>query len=155
MGKYFFADDPTIPDANELIPAASVIVVDPRGRLLMQRREGAGYWSLPGGGMEIGETIADCAVRETKEETDVEIEIIGITGLYSAPGHKFVYDDGRIRQEFSVCFLGRPVGGEANGSAESREVRWFPPEELEALPMTLTIRLRVDDWRFGRMPAIR
>ena len=87
--------------------------------------------------MCLGEPLAECAVRETRE---------------------CAYDDGEVRQEFSICFLARPVAGEAGAlvvSDESTDVRWFAPEEVDALPMVAGVRKRVDDWRQRRMPAIR
>ncbi len=67
----------------------------------------------------------------------------------------FAYDDGEVRQEFSVCFLARPVSGSLAVSDESTDVRWFEPSEVDALPMVPSIRRRVDDWRDGSMPALR
>lgn len=105
--------------------------------------------------MHIGESLPDCAVRETREETGVEVEITGIVGTYSDPRHVFAYDDGEVRQEFSVCFLARPVAGSLAVSEESTDVRWFEPGEVDALPMVAAIRKRVNDWRDGSMPAAR
>lgn len=55
--------DPNAPKANSLVPGASVLVTDAAGRILMQRRYDSGNWSLPGGVMEIGDTLEQCAVR--------------------------------------------------------------------------------------------
>ncbi|MFF0625525.1 NUDIX domain-containing protein [Streptomyces sp. NPDC004296] len=155
MGRRDFEDDPDAPAANSLVPAASAVVVDDRGRILLQRRRDNGMWALPGGVMHIGESLPDCAVRETCEETGLEVEIVGIVGTYSNPRHVFAYDDGEVRQEFSVCFLARPVSGELAVSEESTDVRWFAPGEIDALAMVPSIRKRVADWRSGSMPAAR
>ena len=50
--------------------------------------------------MKIGESIGDCARREVREETGLDVEIDSIVGLYTDPGHVFAYDDGEVRQEF-------------------------------------------------------
>ncbi|MFI9648130.1 NUDIX hydrolase [Streptomyces sp. NPDC052040] len=155
MGRRDYEDDPEAPAANSLVPAASAVVVDGAGRVLLQRRADNGMWALPGGAMNIGESLPDCAVRETREETGYEVEVTGIVGTYSNPGHVFAYDDGEVRQEFSVCFLARPVSGRPAVSDESTDVRWFDPSEVDGLPMVASIRKRVDDWRNGRMPACR
>ncbi|MGW6427620.1 NUDIX domain-containing protein [Nocardia sp. NPDC055053] len=73
--------DPNAPKANCLVPGSSALVVDGIGRILMQRRGDSGNWSLPGGVMEIGEILEQCAVRETKEETGLDIEITGLLGI--------------------------------------------------------------------------
>jgi 8-oxo-dGTP pyrophosphatase MutT (NUDIX family) len=105
--------------------------------------------------MELGESLADCGVRETLEETGIQVEVTGIVGTYTNPGHVFAYDDGEVRQEFSICLLARPQGGTLRVSDESFEVAWFAPHEVDDLPMVPSIRKRVDDWRHGRSPAIR
>ncbi|QKW22055.1 NUDIX domain-containing protein [Kitasatospora sp. NA04385] len=112
-------------------------------------------WALPGGAMELGESLAGCGVRETREETGLDVEITGIVGTYTNPGHVFAYDDGEVRQEFSICLLGRPLGGELRVSDESFEVAWFTPQQTDDLPMVPSIRKRITDWRSGRIPVVR
>jgi len=155
MPRRDYEDDPNAPQPNSLVPAASVVVVGDDGRVLLQRRTDNGMWALPGGKMDLGESLADCGIRETREETGLDIEIIGIVGTYTNPGHVFAYDDGEVRQEFSICLLGRPVGGELRTSDESYEVAWLTPEETDALPMVPSIRKRITDWRSGKIPVVR
>ncbi|MFG2307678.1 NUDIX hydrolase [Streptomyces sp. NPDC048566] len=155
MGRRDYEDDPDAPAANSLVPAASVVVVGNDGRVLLQRRADNGRWALPGGRMEIGETLPGCAVRETREETGLDVEVVGLVGTYTDPGHVFAYDDGEVRQEFSICFLARPTGGELAVSDESTDVRWFTPDETDDLPMVASIRKRLTDWRSGAAPVFR
>ncbi|MEV5481031.1 MULTISPECIES: NUDIX hydrolase [Streptomyces] len=155
MGRRDYENDPHAPAANSLVPAASAIVVDDCGRVLLQRRRDNGMWALPGGAMNIGESLPECAIRETREETGFQVEIAGIVGTYTNPHHVFAYDDGEVRQEFSVCFLARPLSGQLAVSEESTDVRWFEPGEIDALPMVPSIRKRLNDWRDGEMPAAR
>nr|BEK65257.1 NUDIX domain-containing protein [Kitasatospora purpeofusca] len=155
MPRRDYENDPNAPEPNSLVPAASVVVVDDAGRVLLQRRTDNGMWALPGGQMDIGESIAGCAVRETREETGIDIEITGIVGTYTDPRHVFAYDDGEVRQEFSICLLGRPLGGELRVSDESHEVAWFSPAETDGLPMVSNIRRRLADWRSGAIPVVR
>lgn len=136
--------DPNAPKANSLVPGGSVVVVDNAGRILMQRRRDSGNWSLPGGVMEIGETLEECAVRETKEETGLDIEITGLLGIYTDPNHIIEYSDGEVRQEFAVTYYGRVIGGELRVSNESTEVRFLSQEELSELPVHPTVRLRLE-----------
>lgn len=154
MPRRDYENDPNAPKANSLVPAASVVVVGNDGRVLLQRRADNGMWALPGGKMELGESLADCGVRETLEETGVRVEITGIVGTYTSPGHVFAYDDGEVRQEFSICLLGQPLGGDLQVSDESTDVAWFTPEETDALPMVASIRKRIADWRAGG-PVVR
>ncbi len=130
------------------------MVVDDDGRVLLQRRTDNGMWALPGGKMELGESLAGCGIRETLEETGITVDITGIVGTYTDPGHVFAYDDGEVRQEFSICLLGRPVGGELRVSDESHEVAWFTPAQTDGLPMVASIRKRLADWRRGSGPVV-
>ncbi|MFJ3926422.1 NUDIX domain-containing protein [Streptomyces sp. NPDC090022] len=155
MPRRDYEDDPGAPEANSLVPAASAVVVDHAGRVLLQRRTDNGMWALPGGTMEPGEPIGECAVRETLEETGVTVEITGIVGTYTNPRHVFAYDDGEVRQEFSICLLARPVGGALRVSDESSEVGWFAPDEVDGLPMVPAVRRRIDDGRTGDGPVVR
>jgi NUDIX domain len=70
-GRRDYDHDPDAPAANSLVPGGSALVVDEHARVLMQRRPDSGNWSLPGGAMDIGETLGRCVIREVKEETDV------------------------------------------------------------------------------------
>ena len=68
-----------------LTPATAAVVRDQRGRVLLIRRGDGSGWSLPGGFMEPGETIAECLVREVLEETGLKVEPERLVGVYSDP----------------------------------------------------------------------
>lgn len=155
MGRVDYYDDPRAPAANSLVPAASAIVTDDQGRILLHRRRDNEMWALPGGVMELGESLGGCAAREVREETGLTVEPVAVVGVYSDPKHVFAYDDGEVRQEFSICFECRLVGGDLAVSDESYEVRFFPADEVEQLPMVDSIRLRITDFLSGSAPAIR
>ncbi|GAB2559727.1 NUDIX domain-containing protein [Nocardia heshunensis] len=142
--------DPNAPKPNSLKPGGSALVVDAGGRVLMQRRGDSGNWSLPGGIMEVGETLEQCVIRETHEETGLDIEITGLLGIYTDPEHVIEYSDGEVRQEFAIVYRGRVVGGEIRVSHESTEVRFLSLEELAGLPVHPTVRLRLEHYREQR-----
>lgn len=138
-----YYNDPQAPAPNSLVPGGQAFVVDERGRVLMQQRTDSGNWSPPGGVMDLGETIGEAVVREVREETGLDVELTGILGIYTDPGHIIAYADGEVRQEFVVAFTARVVGGRMRVSDESTEVRWVDPAEFDALPMHETVRLRL------------
>jgi len=144
MARRDYYDDPAAPPANSIVPAVTAVVTDPDGRLLLIHRVDNDRWALPGGGIELGESVSDAVLREVAEETGVVVEISGIVGIYSDPRHVMAYDDGEVRQQFSLCFRARPVGGELANSSESTEVRWVPPKELDDLDIHPAQRLRID-----------
>ncbi len=145
MGRRIdFLDDPEAPPANSLVPSVNVAVTDSEGRLLVIRRSDNDNWALPGGAMDCGETIGQAAVRETKEETGVDCEITGLVGIYTNPRHVILYtSDGEVRQECSVVFAARAVGGQPTPSSESSAVRWVPRSDLDGFTMHPSMRQRV------------
>jgi 8-oxo-dGTP pyrophosphatase MutT (NUDIX family) len=145
--------DPNAPRANSLIPGASAIVTDEEGNVLLHQRRDSGRWALPGGVMDIGETIAQCAEREVKEETGLTVTAYHLIGIYSDPDHVFVYSDGEVRQEFSVCFACRILGGDIAKSDESLEVKFWPVQDLDNLEMHPSIRQRISHYLSGRSEA--
>ena len=98
---------------------------------------------MPGGGHETGESITDTVVREVKEETGYDVEVVALTGVYTNPKHVMAYDDGEVRQQFSICFTARRVGGQARTSSESSEVRWVSIGDIDSLDMHPSMRLRL------------
>lgn len=145
--KIDFHDDPDAPAATSIVPAVSTVVVSESGEILLIRRTDNEYWALPGGRIEIGESLSQAAVRETREETGIECEVTGLSGIYTDPGHVILYtSNGEVRQEFSVVVTARMTGGQLAVSEESSEVRWVPPERLPAYPMDSAMRLRVDHY---------
>jgi 8-oxo-dGTP pyrophosphatase MutT (NUDIX family) len=143
-GRTDYYDDPNAPAPNSIVPAASAVVSDERGAILLQLRADNGLWALPGGTMQLGESIATTAVRETMEETGLDIEITGLVGLYTDPRHIIEYANGEVRQQFNVCFSARVVGGTLKGSDESTAVEFIEPARLDAIDMHPTIRMRIE-----------
>jgi len=140
-----FYDDPDAPRATHIVPSVNVVVANEDGQILLIRRSDNGNWALPGGAMDLGESLPDAAVRETAEETGIEVEVAGLVGIYSDPRHVILYtSNNEVRQEFSVVFTARPVGGTPTTSDESTEVRWVEPREIEALPMDRSMRMRLN-----------
>lgn len=86
--------------------------------------------------MDIGEPLPMTAVRETKQETGIDVEITGLVGIYTDPNHRIEYtSNGEVRQEFSIVFTARPIGGRPGLNDEATRVEWFELSELEGLRM--------------------
>jgi ADP-ribose pyrophosphatase YjhB (NUDIX family) len=145
-----FFDDPAAPPANSVVPSANVVVVNESGSLLLIRRTDNDNWALPGGAMDPGESMTDCAVRETLEETGIHVEVTGLVGIYTDPRHVILYtSNGEARQEFSIVYTARPLGGTPTPSSESREVHWVAPVDVEGLQMDRSMRLRISHYLAG------
>jgi len=142
--KIDFHDDPDAPRAQRIVPAVSVVVTNDASEILLIRRTDNDYWALPGGAVDIGESLPQAAIRETREETGVDCEITGLSGIYTDPGHVILYtSNGETRQEFSIVLTARAIGGQPTPSSESSEVRWIAPAELNRHQMDASMRLRV------------
>jgi ADP-ribose pyrophosphatase YjhB (NUDIX family) len=144
MARTEHFNDPDAPPANSIVAACTVFVTDDEDRVLLIRRTDNDLWALPGGGQDFGEYIAETAVRETKEEAGVDIEVTGLVGIYTNPHHLVEYSDGEVRQQFSICFQGRYLSGKPTPSDESSEVRWIRQNELDALTIHPSMRLRIN-----------
>jgi 8-oxo-dGTP pyrophosphatase MutT (NUDIX family) len=93
---------------------------------------------------DIGESVVQAAQREVYEETGVDVKITGLSGIYSDPRHVIAYDNGEVRQEFSLCFHAKPVGGEPRSSSETSEARWVSPDSLQDLKIHPSMRVRIN-----------
>ncbi|MED7926248.1 NUDIX domain-containing protein [Nonomuraea sp. LP-02] len=145
-----FYDDPDAPEPNSLVPSVNVIVTNTAGDLLMIRRSDNDNWAVPGGAIDLGESIPQAAIRETLEETGITCEITGLVGTYSDPRHVILYtSNGEARQEFSIVLTARAVSGEPTPSDESREVRWVPRDQVDGLRMDRSMRMRIQHYLSG------
>jgi ADP-ribose pyrophosphatase YjhB (NUDIX family) len=146
VARIDYVDDPDAPAANSVVPSVTAVVEDNEGRILLIHKTDNNLWALPGGGHEIGESIRDTVSREVKEETGYDVEPTGIVGTYTNPGHVMKYDDGEVRQQFSICFAARLLGGSARTSRESSEVSWVRRDQLDGLEMHPSMRTRIQHY---------
>lgn len=155
MARVDYINDPNAPKANSVVPSVVAIVQDDEHRILLIHKVDNGKWALPGGGHDIGESITDTVVREVKEETGYDVEVETLTGTYTNPGHVMSYDDGEVRQQFSLAFRARLIGGKAQASSESDEVEWVSPAAISNLDMHPSMRQRINDALTADRPVLR
>ena len=146
-----YYDDPSAPKANSLVPSVNVVVVNDASEVLMIRRSDNDNWAVPGGAIDLGESMTQAAIRETREETGVECQITGIVGIYTDPKHVILYtSNGEARQEFSILLTALATGGQPTPSSESSEVRWVPRGDLTGYQVDRSMRLRIEHYLAGR-----
>jgi ADP-ribose pyrophosphatase YjhB (NUDIX family) len=146
VARIDYVDDPHAPKANSVVPSVTAVVEDQQGRILLIHKTDNDLWALPGGGHDIGESIRETVVREVKEETGYDVEVTGIVGTYTNPRHVMQYDDGEVRQQFSICFAAQLAGGALRTSSESKEVEWVDAARIEQLAMHPSMRLRISHY---------
>lgn len=144
MSRIDYFHDPAAPAANSVKVAVSALVRDRQGRILMIRRTDNDRYAIPGGGLETGETVTQAVEREVYEETGIIVRVQSLVGVFSNPQHVIAFDDGEVRQEFSICFRADPLGGEIRTGSESKEVDWIAPDRLHELNIHPSIRLRIE-----------
>jgi len=122
--------------------AVSALIFDD-GRILLAHRRDIDWWNLPGGGMEVGETVDEALRREVREETGLVVEIERLVGVYSKPQ----------KQEVVLTFRCHVTGGTLSATEESCECRYFAPHDLPTniLPKH---RQRVEDALLNQQSAV-
>ena len=121
--------------ARPILAVSAAIVRD--GRVLIARRARApanGIYTLPGGVVEVGETLREAVAREIMEETNLVIEPVALAGYRERVGHDA---SGKVEHHFVILpFAARLISGEPRLNEELAEVRWLTPAELAGLPTT-------------------
>ena len=125
---------------------STVVLRDDQGRILLQRRSDFTWWGLPGGALEPGEAILDCARREVLEETGLQTGELRLVGVYTDPAYESTYPNGDQVQQFTICFTGRAAAGHPQPDGEeTRALAFFAPQELPRADMPPYYVAMVDD----------
>lgn len=127
------------------------ILVELEGKILLVQRGQTpfkGWWALPAGYIEADESVEEAAVRECKEETGLEVELLELFGVYSFP-------EGPVQSGIIIFFRAKPVSGELRAGDDAQDVRAFPPDELPDKLAFRTHREVLARWKKSRSPEFR
>jgi mutator protein MutT len=113
------------------------VIVDDRGHVLLIKRRYeplAGHWSIPGGAVELGETLEQCVARELQEETGLDVEVGPVIEVFD----RIIVDDQRRVQYHYVLvdYLCWPAGGRPQAGGDADEARFVDPADLPAYELT-------------------
>ena len=114
-------------------PGTCAAVFNERGEILLQRRADNGFWSMPGGAVDPGESVQQGVLREVWEETGLRVRMVRLVGVYSDPRNYMItqYPGGDIVHNVSLCFVCEWESGTLQLSDESTDIGYF---SLDALP---------------------
>jgi 8-oxo-dGTP pyrophosphatase MutT (NUDIX family) len=116
---------------NPLIQCgASVIIIDADKKVLMIHRTDNDCWCFPGGGVELGESVEDTAVREVLEETGLDVDEIKLFEVFSGKDQYYKYPNGDEVYNVDIVFIARNYKGKANINDESYGFKFFKIDEL-------------------------
>ncbi|MGD9988847.1 NUDIX hydrolase [Pseudonocardia sp.] len=147
MARIDYFDDPAAPAINSVVPSVTVAVRNSAGQILLIHKIDNDYWALPGGGHDPGESITDTAVREVREETGIDVQVTGLVGTYTDPRHVMKYDDGEVRQQFSLCFHAVPIDESEKpreDGTETKAAEWVDPADVPELSIHRSMRMRIE-----------
>jgi 8-oxo-dGTP diphosphatase len=114
-----------------IVVFSTVVLRDRSGRILLQFRGDFRIWGLPGGVLEPGENLLDCARRELLEETGLSAGELRLVGIYTDPRYDTTYPNGDQVQHYNVCFQGQVDGGEMQVDGdETLALAFLEPERL-------------------------
>ncbi len=132
------------------VPGAGVLVEMERGIVLVQRGQPpfVGWWALPAGYIEADESVEQAAVRECKEETGLDVELLELFGVYSFP-------EGPVQSGIIIFYRARPVGGDLRAGDDAQDVGVFPPDGLPEPLAFRTHREVIARWVRSRSPEFR
>ena len=127
-------------------PGTCAAVFNERGEILLQQRSDNGFWSMPGGAIDPGESVEQGVLREVWEETGLHVRVVRLVGVYSDPRNYMIthYPGGDIVHNVSLCFVCERVAGTLQLSDESTDIGYFPVETLPA-PMMPSHLIRLQD----------
>lgn len=133
---------------NNPLPAAGAAVIDRNGHILLVRRAIAprlGAWNLPAGYMEFGESAEAGAVREVREETGLEVELLGFLASAAATHPRWPWSSISF-----IFFYARPVGGTLAPGDDADRALFYPPDALPPDIAFRTHRQALDRWQSDR-----
>ena len=132
--------------------AVNSIVFNGQGEVLLAKRRDNGLWCIPGGHVDLDETLAQACLRELREETGLQGEVMRLVGIYSDTQNSLHIAQGSEWHTVRVSFLCRVTGGKLAESEETSEIGYFNPDRLP--PLITDHGRRIADARLNKAEAV-
>ena len=137
----FYYNDPTSPKPNKPNLIGTAVLIEYNNRLLLEHRADSERWAIIGGSVKVNESLVDCAIRETREETFINLDedMVDLFKIYDDPSIIVSYPDGNIYRSIMVVYYVK-LSEQPNlvVSKESRELRFFSKTELKDVKIAET-----------------
>ena len=130
---------------NKLYPTHPIVgvgaIILQEGKLLLEKRgnePAKGKWSIPGGVVELGESLETAVVRETKEETCLDVDDPQLIGVVDQVD---LDEEGKVKYHFVIVdYIVKLKGGVLHADSDADELKWVPLEEVETYNLTASFR---------------
>jgi ADP-ribose pyrophosphatase YjhB (NUDIX family) len=132
--------------------AVNAVVLNGQGEVLLAKRTDNGLWCIPGGHVDLGETLEQAVLRELLEETGLKAKVLRLVGVYSDPMGSLHMAQGPEWHTVRVSFLCEVTGGTITASSETSQIAYFPLDRLP--PMITDHARRVKDAATGNGDAV-
>jgi len=113
--------------------AVNAVIFNEKKKVLLAKRTDNGMWCLPGGHVDLGETLIQACLRELAEETGLKGEVVRLVGIYSDPKNSLHIAQGPEWHTVRVSFLCKITGGTIRPSEETSEIQYFDVHQLPAM----------------------
>ena len=125
-----------------MLPGVAAVIRDDQNRVLLLKRHDDGTWNLPAGAIDPGESPAAATIRETREETGLDVRPVRVLGVFGWPRLRHRYPNGDVVEYLVVVFRCELIGGElAAHDGEATDFRWATPDELATIPMAYPLEV--------------
>lgn len=110
-----------------------VFVLNEKSEVLLIQRADNGFWALPGGCHDLGETPKECAISECREESGYHVQVTELLGVYSSNRYDYVNYPWKENEFCHVLYRAELTGGSATLSSETTNVGWFAEDKIPPL----------------------
>jgi 8-oxo-dGTP pyrophosphatase MutT (NUDIX family) len=123
-------------DSLLLSPSVAAIIHDHQGRLLLQEKSSGEAWSLPAGGIELGESPQEAIIREVMEETGYVVSIHAIAGVFGGKAFRYTYPNGDPVEYVAILFQCKILGGSGVPTdTETKSLGYFARDDMPKLAL--------------------